>query len=144
MAMACKRFGDVRKAVGLKHGLIQEEMEDNREEIFRMFDPQKRTLKGAIWRGDIESVRAFIEAGADVNARDAEGMTPLMYAAKSGNIESVRILIESGADVTAQDSERRTPLSLAAKRENAEIVRLLTEAGADVNSQGFEERNRTR
>ena len=60
--------------------------------------------------GDLERVKALLENGAEVNARDMDGLTVLHHAASDGRIDIVRLLIERGADVNAMDEEGRTPL----------------------------------
>ena len=101
------------------------------------------TLKGAIWRGDIESVRAFIEAGADINAVLRGGWRPLTWAMYCGKTECVRALIDAGADVNTKfegwvfiEGNGRTPLMDYLS--NAEYVRILIDAGADVNAQDYD------
>jgi ankyrin repeat protein len=42
----------------------------------------------------------FVERGLNINAHDAEGMTPLMTAAKKGNHEALKVLLAKGADPT--------------------------------------------
>ena len=49
-------------------------------------------------QGDIASVKAALAAGADVNSKDAEGSTPLMYAALYSNADCMRLLLGRGAD----------------------------------------------
>ena len=46
-----------------------------------------------------EIVRTLLKAGANVNAQDVRGMTPLMFAVASDtpNLEIIRMLIEAGA-----------------------------------------------
>ena len=96
------------------------------------------------WRADI--VRALVEAGADVNAKNVNLSTPLHYAALQGvsddeSDEGVKALIEAGADVNARNCDQETPLHLALCDIDSEalgslaIVRTLVEAGADVNAQ---------
>jgi len=83
-----------------------------------------------------EIVAALIAAGADVNARDSFGVTPLMYAAISGSAEVIRLMLKSGADVKAKDTDGRTVLIECLTTENdlpPEIVEELIQAGADVN-----------
>lgn len=60
-------------------------------------------------------MRALIENGADVNAKDESCSTPL-HLASSGSCETMGILIEHGADVTAKDRSDRTPMHLALSR----------------------------
>jgi len=65
--------------------------------------------------GDYATTSALVEAGADVNARDQIGRTPL-HNACAGNrdrVETIRLLVQRGADVNAQDNKGRTPLHWA-------------------------------
>ena len=58
-------------------------------------------------------VSVAIQAGADANARDARGRTPLMCAAERGNGEAITILLGAGAERDAVDPEGRTARSIA-------------------------------
>src|SRR5215467_6360885 len=64
--------------------------------------------------GNFETLKALIDAGADVNARNQMDSTALLWAA--GDPEKSRLLIERGADVQAQSKQGRTPLMLSAMR----------------------------
>ena len=78
----------------------------------------------------VSVVRLLLERGADINARDATGWTPLHQASYSGAVEVVRLLLENGADVEAKVYDGRTVLQIADDRGHDEIVKLLREYGA--------------
>lgn len=73
-------------------------------------------------------VTRCLEAGADVAARDDDGLTPLHTAALNGHAEVVETLLDSGADVEARNDRGSTPLFGG----NAEIAEALLAAEADV------------
>ena len=78
-------------------------------------------------------VKALIEASADVNKADNDGVTPLHSAALVGLEAVVNVLIEAGADVNETSNNGDTPLSSAAWKGHDAVVKVLIEAGADVN-----------
>ncbi len=80
--------------------------------------------------GRVEIARMLIDAGANVNVQDADGLTPLHVAALNGRVEIVRMLIDAGANVNVQDQWDWTPLHWATKNGDIEIVRMLIDAGA--------------
>ena len=84
--------------------------------------------------GNIEAVKQHLAAGADVNAKDEDGETPLHYTVYKGHKEIAELLIEKGADVDAGNSFGSTPLHNAAIDGHTEIVELLIAKGADVNA----------
>ena len=72
------------------------------------------------------------------SAQDADGTTPLHYAAARGDADQVRKLIKEGANVDARNDYAATPLSAAAEIGSAEVLELLLKAGADVESPNSE------
>ena len=54
-----------------------------------------------------------LAAGADVNAKNDGGFTPLHAAALNGHKEIAELLIEKGANLNAKDRRGRTPLDQA-------------------------------
>ena len=86
--------------------------------------------------GTVAQVLQAIKAGVDVNLRDGEGSTPLMYAAGyNTNPDVLSVLIKAGADVNARAENGKTPLMYAANyNTNPDVLSVLIKAGADVNA----------
>jgi serine protease inhibitor/ankyrin repeat protein len=93
---------------------------------------QPSVLHEMIWKGDLESARAAMDNGADVNARDAKGRTALHTAVMGWSFDAVVLLIGKGADVNARDVEGDTPVMIAVRKGRVDMTRALVEAGADV------------
>ena len=93
-----------------------------------------RNIYSAASKGNTQEVQKYLNEGADVNARDGNGITPLMYAVRNGDIQMVTLLIDKGADVNAKSIEGWTALMYAAAGGKVEIVKLLIDKGADVNA----------
>jgi len=74
-------------------------------------------------------IRAIIQAGADVNAKNSDLNTPLHFAVYS--LDIVHLLIESGASVNEENHSQLTPLDLVTKPGVAEA---LLKAGARPNA----------
>ena len=78
-----------------------------------------------------EIAELLIAKGADVNSRTIIGWTPLFNAK---NKEIAELLIAKGADVNAKEKDGTTPLSNAASSDSKEVAELLIAKGADVNA----------
>jgi len=82
-------------------------------------------------------IAALIATGADVNAANRYGITPLSLAAANGNAGVIDLLLKSGADAHAADaalSDGRTLLMLTARTGSVEAIARLVAAGANVNA----------
>jgi len=66
----------------------------------------------AIMKGDTETVRKFIEYGADVN-ETSNGLTPLMIAARFNRVDIITLLISKGARIETKDEKGYTALQYA-------------------------------
>ncbi|MEJ2245809.1 MAG: ankyrin repeat domain-containing protein [Acidobacteriota bacterium] len=125
--------------------IAQEQLDTHSESI--------NELTEAVSSGDIDAVRRLLLAGADVNIRTNEEMTPLFLASLKGHTEIVRLLLSAGANKNAKmahdvESYLKLPgilqseaihdvtaLHAASQNGHPEIVKLLLESGADVNAE---------
>ena len=89
-------------------------------------------LEDAVYMGNVELVTALLEAGASLEAEDADE-TPLKTAIFLENSAVVKALLEAGASLEAQDANAVTPLDAAIRQGNVEVVETLIEAGASLD-----------
>lgn len=82
-------------------------------------------LHSAVTGRNLAVVRALLEHGAPVNARQQMGWTPLHAAAQNGDLSVVELLLQRGADRAAANDDGVTALDLARKSGNPELVKLL-------------------
>ena len=94
---------------------------------------QTPPLVEAAQTGDLARVNQLLDAGANLNAGNDVGYTPLHVAAKRGREAVVVLLLEAGANPNAQDGNGETPLHEAARVGSNANARLLLDAGADPN-----------
>jgi ankyrin repeat protein len=89
----------------------------------------------------VSTVRVLLDSGADLEARDEEGETPLIRAASYGQTDIFRLLLQRGANLNARDKNGMTALiaaacecAIATMNSTYDIVRMLLENGANANS----------
>ncbi len=118
-------------------GLLMRALRSSRPDVLKVLlarsnQPLAPLLKNALAQNRPSVVEALIAAGADINARDGAGFTPLHDAALAGNAGAVRFLLDHGADVNIGDKDTgATALYMAATMGREEVVTLLLEKGAD-------------
>ena len=104
-----------------------------RDELSEMGDNAgKHTeLMRAALEGDTNTVKALLAGGAQVNAKDHEGRTALMFAVTNMHPDAAKQLLEHSADANATAADGGTALMLAASSGDTESVRALLSNGAD-------------
>jgi uncharacterized protein len=82
-------------------------------------------------RGDTAGVRQLLQAGANINARDERGRTPVMAATHGNRVDTVAALIQAGADINIRDNRLDNPFLYAGAEGLLDILKLTIAAGAD-------------
>ena len=89
--------------------------------------------------GVFRNIQSFINQGGDVNMKDAEGKTPLHFAALYGNSSAIYVLVYAGAHIEERDEDGNTPLYWAVYYNNRDAIMSLINCGANINHTGIDE-----
>ena len=92
-------------------------------------------LLSATARGRFAVVDSLVRGGADVNARNENGSTPLIVAAENDHPALMIFLLDHGANVNSSTTDGMTALHVAASRGDRNMVDTLIERGADINAE---------
>ena len=103
-------------------------------EALRIHTPRTRetALHWVVLKRSESGARFLLERGADVNALDASGGTPLLYAVQHRDDGIVDVLLRAGADVNLQNHVGETPLLFAIEQGRTALCKALLAAGARV------------
>ena len=91
-------------------------------------------LRIAASKGETEMINLLLELGADIEAKNYDGNTALMYAAFWGKTEMVNLLLKRGANIEAKNDNGNTALMYAAYGGKTETVTRLLELGANIEA----------
>jgi ankyrin repeat protein len=87
------------------------------------------------WAREPEQIELLLANGANINATDCEGQTPLYSAVCLGRVDTVRVFLARGAKVDVRENRwGHTPLHAAVISVEPEVVELLISHGADVDA----------
>lgn len=104
-------------------------------------DAQGNTpLLRAVVHNDVASARQLIDAGADVNAKNAIQDSPYLLAGAEGRLEILELTLAHGADLRSTNRYGGTALIPACERGHVEVVKRLLAAGVDpdhINNLGW-------
>ncbi|WP_298714321.1 ankyrin repeat domain-containing protein [Chitinophaga sp.] len=117
--------------LALALGLTMPACAQQEKEMSKMDNSANNRLQSAAAKGDTTAIREALRAGAQIEARDAEGRTPLMTAVYKHQSQAAQVLIDEGANVNAQDKILNSPFLYAGAEGMTGIVRMCMKAGAD-------------
>mgnify|MGYP002332084599 CR=1 FL=1 len=104
------------------------------ENVVSQAETPEMGLQAAILSDNIEVVKQHINAGSDLNEKDAmSGSTPLITAASFGKQEMAKLLIDAGVNLSLKNNDGATALHTAAFFCRTELVQLLLDAKADTS-----------
>jgi ankyrin repeat protein len=91
------------------------------------------SLAGLIQSGQRDAALKMIASGADVNAAQGDGTTPLHWAVYKIDVDVTRALLARGAKPNVTNKYGSSPLAEAVKVADARLVKMLLDAGSDAN-----------
>ena len=98
--------------------------------------PNQNSFAWMVERGDIKTVRAWLDEGLDPEFQGNQIGTGLMIAAWNGNVEMMALFVERGANPRRANKNGEQPLQLAAWKGHMEAVKWLLNHGATLNRVG--------
>lgn len=136
-----KLVKEAEKEIEIEKSQPLSTFEKAKEKFTKSQAEKNEDLFTAVRKNDRQGIQNALTLGANIEARDKKGNTPLMIAAHCSNHGPIITLINSGANVNAHNYANQNALHLAGEGEelshakhSTEIVETLCEAGADINA----------
>ena len=88
-------------------------------------------LHQAAWQGDLPKLKALVASGANLDARDPRGRTPLQVATHARQREAIKLLAKAGANLDLLEDDRYDAVTIASVADDAATLSLLLSLGAN-------------
>lgn len=118
----------------LSHGVDVNTRDDSGRTLLHSAVPRYAFGEPVVKVGEKTIIQMLLAAGADVDAADSDGVTPLLLTASRGHIKAAKQLLAGGANANAKDRQGMTPLHRVAVDGPMELIERLVARGADVNA----------
>lgn len=97
-------------------------------------------LHRACTDGHLRFVQRFLEEGAEINAQNSLGETPLLISLKEGDVELTNFLLQNGADFTIKTNSRDSCLHYSAAKGNTCFVEYFLKRGVEIDCLNIQEK----
>jgi FOG: Ankyrin repeat len=83
------------------------------------------SLLNAVKEENLDKTKELLNEGANINSKDQNGKTALMFASEEGNFDLVKLLVEKGANILAKDNSGKTAIKYAIDNHHNDIATYL-------------------
>jgi len=94
----------------------------------------EETIFDCAQNGNLECLHKIIEEGEDINKKNPDNYTPLMFAAKGGHVDCVGYLLDKGADIALVNNNNSTAFIIACSNGQCECIHLLLTKSANYDT----------
>jgi len=129
-----------------KKTLLETGKDATKQEL--MLPGRRKALENAFFEaartGNYKDIGLFLDAGVNIESRNSDGSTALIYAVNRGLRDSCAFLLSKGANIEATGYDGMTALMYAALNDNVDLCVFLLDKGANVNARDKEGRTALR